>query len=76
MQMYSFISLQAACFCAAQFVSSWPWGVVSDRIGRKPMLIMSNVSSCASVILFGLSGNFKLAAIFRLMGGLFNCTFV
>ena len=68
--------LQAATFCAAQFVSSYPLGRVSDRIGRKPMLIMSNVSSCASIVLFGLSGSFQTAAILRSLGGLFNCTFV
>ena len=67
---------QAASFCAAQFVSSFPWGRVSDKIGRKPMVVMSNLSSCLSVIGFGLSTNFTMAMLFRLAGGFFNCTFV
>lgn len=25
----------AATFCAAQLVTSYPWGMVSDRVGRK-----------------------------------------
>lgn len=27
--------LLAATFCAAQLVTSYPWGMLSDRIGRK-----------------------------------------
>ncbi len=27
--------LLAAVFCAAQLVTSYPWGIVSDRVGRK-----------------------------------------
>jgi MFS family permease len=68
--------MQAACFCAAQFLSSFPWGKVSDRLGRRPMVIMSNFSSCVSVIAFGMAPSYVWAAIFRLAGGLFNCTFV
>lgn len=68
--------VQAACFCAAQFLSSFPWGKISDVVGRKPMLVMSNLSSCISVIGFGLSDSFLMAALFRSAGGLFNCTFV
>ena len=26
---------QAACFCAAQFLTSYLWGRISDRVGRK-----------------------------------------
>jgi len=40
------------------------------------MLIMSNLSSCFSVIAFGLAPTYGMAALFRLAGGLFNCTFV
>lgn len=27
--------LLAAVFCAAQLVTSYPWGIISDRVGRK-----------------------------------------
>ena len=68
--------VQAACFCAAQFFSSYPWGWLSDRVGRKPLLLMSNLSSCISVLGFGLSTSFPQAAICRILGGFFNCTFM
>ncbi len=29
------ICLQAAAFCAAQFLTSYPWGWISERVGRK-----------------------------------------
>ena len=68
--------MQTAAFYAAQFVSSLPWGRLSDRIGRKPMIVMSNLSSCLSVIGFGLSTNYTTALLFRFAGGFFNCTFM
>ena len=27
--------LLAACFCGAQFLTSFAWGLLSDRVGRK-----------------------------------------
>ncbi|KAK9823826.1 hypothetical protein WJX72_005779 [[Myrmecia] bisecta] len=66
----------AACFCFSQFVTSYPWGMFSDRWGRKRLVVMSNMSSMVSVLAFGLSGNYAMAVTARLLGGLFNCTFM
>ena len=35
------LMLQAACFCAAQFLTSYLWGRISDRVGRKVMAVTS-----------------------------------
>eukprot|EP00884_Botryococcus_braunii_P001001 jgi/Botrbrau1/10901/Bobra.0025s0074.1 len=66
----------AACFCGAQFLTQMGWGRVSDRVGRQPLLIMSNISSIISVLAFGLAPSYSIACAARLAGGLFNCTFV
>jgi MFS family permease len=66
--------LQASLFCAAQFMTSYGWGVFSDRYGRKFVLLMSIASSALSSIVFGMAGNFWTAALARLLGGLLNAT--
>ncbi len=49
-------TLLAAVFFAAQFVAA-PWlGRLSDRIGRRPVLIVSQVGTVLSFILFALAG--------------------
>ena len=37
---------------------------------------MSNASSTLSVVAFGIAGSYGAAVAARLLGGLFNCTFV
>ena len=67
----------AACWSLAQFATSMLWGRVSDAgLGRRPLLAMSAVSSGVSVLLFGCSTSLAGAALARLAGGAFNCTFV
>lgn len=66
--------LQASIFCAAQFLTSYSWGVFSDKYGRKCVLLMSIISGCISAIIFGMSGNFAMACSARLFGGIFNAT--
>lgn len=67
----------AACWSLAQFATSMLWGRVSDAgLGRKPLLAMSAVSSGVSVLFFGSSRSLAAAALSRLAGGAFNCTFV
>ena len=65
---------QASIFCAAQFVTSYGWGVFSDKYGRKPVLLMSLISGAVSALIFGMAGNYMTAALARLAGGLLNAT--
>ena len=53
----------------AQLVLAFMWGIVSDRCGRKPLIIMSNFFSTISMLMFGLSGNYTAAALARIIGG-------
>ncbi|BDA43547.1 Uncharacterized membrane protein YCR023C at N-terminal half [Coccomyxa sp. Obi] len=64
----------ASIFCAAQFLTSYGWGVFSDNFGRKYVLLMSIMSGCISAIIFGMAGNYLTAAMARLFGGIFNAT--
>lgn len=48
------------------------WGAVSDRIGRKPVLLMGCMGTITSLLVVGLSPNFWVALCGRIIGGLLN----
>ncbi|CAM9164870.1 unnamed protein product, partial [Hapterophycus canaliculatus] len=56
-------------------VSSYAWGVVADRFGRKPVIMVGLCSTCLFSITFGLSESFAAAASSRFLFGLCNCLF-
>jgi MFS transporter, DHA1 family, tetracycline resistance protein len=49
-----------ASFSVAQLIFAPIWGRVSDRIGRKPVLIVSLVGTAVGSLLTGLAGSFLL----------------
>lgn len=50
----------AASFCGAQFCSSVPWGILSDRFGRKPVVVIGTFGAAIGLIMFGLSKSFLM----------------
>jgi MFS family permease len=53
----------------------WPriiWGWLSDRIGRKPFILMGVLSSFCSILVLGFSVNYPMAIAARGFGGLFD----
>lgn len=59
-------------FLFGQFVSSFFWGVVSDRIGRRPVLLFGLLANALCLVLFGFSHTLSWAIFTRLMNGLLN----
>jgi MFS family permease len=57
-----------------QSLSSFPWGWISDRIGRKLVVMIGGMSACLSVVGLGLAGSYPAAVASRFCGGLFNGT--
>ncbi|HKI69908.1 MAG TPA: MFS transporter [Verrucomicrobiae bacterium] len=49
------IGLIFASYSAMQFVCSPIWGRLSDRIGRRPVLLMSTAGACISYVIFALA---------------------
>ncbi len=49
------IGLIFASYSAMQFVFSPIWGRLSDRIGRRPVLLMSTAGACISYVIFALA---------------------
>ena len=64
--------LLITAFAFAEFSTGMLWGRVSDKVGRKPVLIMGLVGTAISMICFGFSKNLWTAIISRALGGLLN----
>src|ERR1700688_4638776 len=63
------VGLLLAVFSAAQFVCAPLLGRLSDRIGRKPVLIMSLVGTAAASFLTGVAGSLWLLLVARVVDG-------
>lgn len=61
--------LLAAAFCGAQFISSVPWGIISDTFGRKPALVLGTLGAAVGMLLFGTAKTFERAVLGRLISG-------
>ncbi len=59
-----------SAFAAATFLFSPIWGRVSDRIGRKPVLVLSLVGTCVGSLLTGLAGGIALLYVGRVVDGI------
>ncbi|QIW95684.1 hypothetical protein AMS68_001202 [Peltaster fructicola] len=68
--LYAGILISA--FALAESLTGMFWGDLSDRIGRKPVLIIGCAGTMASLIVVGLSTNFWVALAGRFLGGALN----
>ncbi|TNF31319.1 MAG: ferrochelatase, partial [Deltaproteobacteria bacterium] len=59
-----------ALYSFLQFLAAPLWGVISDRIGRKPVLIVSVTGLALSYLLWFFSGSFTLLILARFIGGI------
>ncbi len=59
-----------ALYSFLQFIASPIWGGISDRIGRRPILLISVAGLAFSYLLWFFSGSFTLLVIARFIGGI------
>ncbi|KXN69322.1 MFS general substrate transporter [Conidiobolus coronatus NRRL 28638] len=62
----------ASSFAIAQFCTTLLWGMLSDRWGRKPCVLIGLLGTGTSMLLFGFSKSFAWALVTRCMGGALN----
>ncbi|PIA14616.1 MFS general substrate transporter [Coemansia reversa NRRL 1564] len=67
--IYAGILLMSYSFCEA--ATTIHWGTLSDRIGRRPTILISLIGDLATFVLFGLSKSFKWALVTRSLNGCF-----
>jgi len=66
------ITLAFGSFSFFQFFVSPFWGGLSDKLGRKPLLIMNCIAELIANIILALSGSLMIIFISRVIAGLFK----
>lgn len=71
-QITFYAGLVTSAFAFAEGVSSTLWGSLSDRVGRKPVLLTGLAGTGLSMLMLGFSTSLPVAITARFLGGLLN----
>lgn len=71
-QIALYAGMVTSAFAFAEFSTGVMWGRLSDKVGRKPILLTGLAGTGISMIVFGFSPNLTTALIARALGGLLN----
>ena len=71
-QIATYAGLVTSAFAFAEFLSGVAWGRISDRVGRKPVLLAGLAGTALSMLVFGFAPNLPVALLGRALGGLLN----
>lgn len=69
-----YVGLMASSFSIAQFFTSLPWSWVSDRYGRKSVILLSTAGNAITFLFFGSSSTYYQALLMRSASGFLNGT--
>jgi multidrug resistance protein len=64
------VGLLGTSFSLMQFVFSPIWGRLSDRIGRKPIILIGLMGSCVSYLVLALATTLPIVFLARIVGGI------
>ncbi|KAI9284356.1 major facilitator superfamily domain-containing protein [Umbelopsis sp. AD052] len=67
-----YLGWMASSFCIAQFFTTIFWGSISDKFGRRPIILIGLLGTAITNALFGFSTNYKYALITRTLCGAVN----
>ncbi|KAI4290439.1 MAG: hypothetical protein L6R35_000305 [Caloplaca aegaea] len=67
-----FAGIFISAFAFSESLTGMFWGGFSDRVGRKPVLLLGCAGTMLSLLIVGLSTNFWVALAGRVVGGLLN----
>jgi DHA1 family tetracycline resistance protein-like MFS transporter len=71
-QVGLWVGLIMTSYSAAQFLFSPFWGALSDRIGRRPVLMVGLIGNTVFFTAFGFSSTLLFALAMRFLAGVFN----
>ena len=66
------VGLLTSVYVFMQFVSAPFWGSQSDRLGRKPLILIGVAGYAIGQVFYGLSTSLPMLYSFRVLGGLFS----
>lgn len=64
------VTLLMAAYSLAQFVGAPLWGALSDRVGRRPVLLWSTAATSVALAAFALAPDLTWLFVFRIFNGL------
>jgi multidrug resistance protein len=64
------VGLLGTSFSLMQFLFSPVWGRLSDRIGRRPIILIGLAGSCLSYLALAMAGSLPLIFLARIIGGI------
>lgn len=67
-----YAGMVTSAFAFAEFSSGVAWGRLSDKIGRKPVLLTGLAGTALSMLVFGFAPSLPVALLARALGGLLN----
>jgi MFS family permease len=67
-----YVGLIASSFALAQFATNFFWGWLSDKVGRKPVILMGTIFTAASFVAFGFCRTLWQAILVQVCMGLVN----
>jgi MFS family permease len=67
-----YAGLLVSAFAVAEACTAMTWGTISDRYGRKPVILIGLAGTALSSLVFGFATNFWVALGARVIGGLLN----
>ena len=68
------VGLLITVYSIAQFFLAPIWGRLSDRVGRRPILIFGLLGSAASYVVFGYAGSLTVLFVSRILAGIGGAT--
>ena len=71
-QVGLYVGVIASSFALAQFATNFLWGWLSDRVGRKPVILMGTLFTAACFMAFGFCRTLWQAIIVQVFMGLLN----
>jgi len=67
-----YVGAIGSAFASAQFTTGYFWGWLSDRIGRKPVILLGTLLTSLCFVAFGFCGKFWEAVVVQGLIGLVN----
>ncbi len=67
-----YAGLLVSAYAVAEALTAMGWGILSDRFGRKPVVLIGLGGVALSSLLFGLASQYWVALLARFVGGALN----